>query len=556
MDFEIIRPGPGRLIRALIDELKIIETINNTVRWDPKQWHVSPGELIAALIISFFCERHALYKVRDFYKHQDLDLLFGRKDLSADDFNDDCLARALERLEETEFHKLYGLILVYVRQVYQFQSKCCHADTTSIVVFGDYDDPNQTLVNHGFSKDKRFDLKQIKSGLCVNSDGFPIYGEPVNGNEDDKTWSNELLKKFKDVVNSELAQILVADSQLITGDNLNLMYEKGISFISRLPDTFGLSEELKELAWRENQWQKAGQIAQTPGSATYQFQEFPGEIEGITYRFIVVNSSSLDKRKEKTLDQQIKKEEQTLNKAATELAKITYACRPDAENGIRNWSAKQKPKYHQIDIAVIEEIITEKRNHRGRPRGDEVQPSTRTVYRLAAKVIGRDEPAIRKVYDLARTFILITSAPDIPAVEILRDYKDQYKVEQRFGFLKDPYYVGPVLLKKENRIKGLHHVLLLTLLVYCLFERRVRLNLKAEDEPFHVADSYKTFTPTGSTLLESLDELHIAWVFTPGQIRRELPKNISAKALRILRLVGYGAEIYVTPPVPPAYDGG
>ena len=32
MDFEIIRPGPGRLIRALIDELKIIETVNNMVR--------------------------------------------------------------------------------------------------------------------------------------------------------------------------------------------------------------------------------------------------------------------------------------------------------------------------------------------------------------------------------------------------------------------------------------------------------------------------------------------------------------------------------------------
>jgi hypothetical protein len=120
MEFEIIRPGPGRLIRALIDELKIIETINNMVHWDPKQWKISPGELITALIISFFCERHALYKVRDFYKHQDLDLLFGRKDLSANDFNDDCLARSLERLEDCEFHKLYGLILVNLRHVYQF----------------------------------------------------------------------------------------------------------------------------------------------------------------------------------------------------------------------------------------------------------------------------------------------------------------------------------------------------------------------------------------------------------------------------------------------------
>lgn len=555
MDFEIIRPGPGRLIRALIDELKIIETINNGVRWDPKQWKISPGELITALIISFFCERHALYKVRDFYKHQDLDLLFGRKDLSADDFNDDCLARALERLEDTEFHKLYGLILVNLRQVYQFQSKCCHADTTSMVVFGDYDNPDQTLANYGFSKDKRFDLKQIKSGLCVNSDGFPIYGEPVNGNEDDKTWSNELLKKFKDVINSELAQILVADSQLITTENLKLMYDRGILFISRLPDTFRISEELKERAWHENQWQEAGRIAQTPGSATYRFQEFPGEIEGITYRFVVVNSSSLDKRTEKSLNQQIEKEEQALAKAITELAKINYACRPDADSAWRNWLAKQKPKYHQLEVSLTEEIVTEKRSHRGRPRNEEASPSTKTVYRLAAKITGRDESTIQKAYNLARTFILITSAPEIPAVEILRDYKDQYKVEQRFGFLKDPYYVGPLFLKKENRIKGLHHVLLLTLLVYCLFERRVRLNLKAENEPFHVAGSYKTFTPTGVTLLENLDELHIAWIFTPGQIRRELPKNISAKALRILRLVGYDVGIYLTPPAPPAYDG-
>ena len=30
MDFEIIQPGPGRLIRALIDEIKIIPTINGS----------------------------------------------------------------------------------------------------------------------------------------------------------------------------------------------------------------------------------------------------------------------------------------------------------------------------------------------------------------------------------------------------------------------------------------------------------------------------------------------------------------------------------------------
>lgn len=555
MDFEIIQPGPGRLIRALIDELQIIEIINSRVRWDPKQWKISPGELIAALMIAFFCQRRALYKVCDFYRRQDLDLLFGRKDLCANDFNDDCLARAVDRLEETEFHELYGLILVNLRKVYPLQSRCCHADTTSIVVFGNYDHPEQELVDYGFSKDKRFDLKQVKSGLCVNSDGFPIYGEPVNGNKDDKTWNSELLKKFKEVVNSELAGILVADSQLITTENLKLMYEKGISFISRLPDNFGISEELKFKAWHENHWQEMGQIAQTKGAATYRICEFPGEIAGMNYRFIVANSSSLDKRKEKTIRKQIENEGQGLTKAIAELTRITYACRPDAEKAFSIWRMKQKPKYHHLQYTILEEHVLEKRSHRGRPRHDEAQPAIQTGYRLAVTITGRDETAIQKTYDLARTFILITNASGVPATEILRDYKDQYKVEQRFGFLKDPYYVGPLFMKKEERLKGLHHVLLLTLLIYCLFERRARLNLKAEGEPFHVADSYRTFTPGGKTLLEGLDDLQIAWIYTPGQVRRELPKNISVKARRVLGLVGYDASIYVTPPLPPVCDG-
>ena len=290
-----------------------------------------------------------------------------------------------------------------------------------MVVFGDYDDPDQTLVNYGFSKDKRFDLRQIKTGLCVNSDGFPIYGELVNGNEDDKTWSNELLKKFKDVVNSEFASRFVADSQLITVDNLKLMYEKGILFISRLPDTFRLSDELKERAWCENHWQEAGQIAQTTGSATYQFQEFPGEIEGITYRFVVVNSSSLvliiRQTEKKKPGPEIEKGEQALAKAIAELAKTDYACRPDADGALRNWLAKQKSKYHQIDIIITEESVTQKRGHRGRPRSDEAQPPVQTVYRLVAKIIGRNESAIQNIYNLARTFILITSAPEIPALK-------------------------------------------------------------------------------------------------------------------------------------------
>ena len=40
--------------------------------------------------------------------------------------------------------------------------------------------------------------------------------------------------------------------QLVTNDNLALMSDKKIPFISRLPETFKISAELKEWAWTEN----------------------------------------------------------------------------------------------------------------------------------------------------------------------------------------------------------------------------------------------------------------------------------------------------------------
>ena len=61
MDFEVIQPGPGRLIGAMMDEINLIPIINSTVRWDETQWNLSPGELIAAMLISCFCRRQALY---------------------------------------------------------------------------------------------------------------------------------------------------------------------------------------------------------------------------------------------------------------------------------------------------------------------------------------------------------------------------------------------------------------------------------------------------------------------------------------------------------------
>jgi transposase len=161
MDFEVIQPGPGRLIRAMMDEIDLIPIINSTLRWDEAQWNLSPGELIAAMLISYFCRRQALYKLETFYQYQDLELLFSRNDISGNDFTDDSLGRALDRFPEHR-EKIFGTIVLKTREVHRLVCDIIHTDTTSVTVYGEYDSPDQDgpLIALGFSKDHRPDLKQ------------------------------------------------------------------------------------------------------------------------------------------------------------------------------------------------------------------------------------------------------------------------------------------------------------------------------------------------------------------------------------------------------------
>ncbi|MEA3230221.1 MAG: hypothetical protein U9Q05_00490, partial [Thermodesulfobacteriota bacterium] len=83
------------------------------------------------------------------------------------------------------------------------------------------------------------------------------------------------------------------------------------------------------------------------------------------------------------------------------------------------------------------------------------------------------------LYKEAGCFVLITNVPadgdsSYDSRAILRAYKDQYGIEQNFGFLKDPMIVNSVFLKKPKRIEVLGLVLLISLLIWRLVERSMR----------------------------------------------------------------------------------
>lgn len=504
-EMKVLQAGSAPLVAGLCQEIKLSEIVNSMVRWDPKQCRLSPGTLIQALVINVLTAKQPLYRIEEFYKNQDTELLFG-PGVTADALNDDALGRALNKLAQAHPKRVYLQLALSAVKVHGIDVNSVHADTTSKSVYGQYeDDDNLLKITHGYSKDHRPDLKQFLYGLIVNHEGIPLCGELRDGNTSDKTWNHDVLEELESLLPVAKGKcIYVADSALVTKANLDLMAEKDIAFISRLPDTFGIGKELKEWAFQENNWQNVGQLSPGSDKASYRIQETQREFLERNYRFVVIHSTSLDKRKEKALEGEVDKQRITLTRSAQELGKRDFFCEADAKEALEIFTKENQGLYIAFTGEVISHTVIERRP--GRPKKGEV-PESKTLYRANVTVGDIDQSALAEAKARASTFILVTSVLDkeVSALEVLKEYKEQTKVEQGFRFLKDPVYVDGIYVKNTERVVALGYVFLMSLLIYTLLQRRVRNNLAAEKDPVLIPGKRKTHNPTGKAILDMLE---------------------------------------------------
>src|ERR687883_1563499 len=188
------------LVKAYADKIGLVEVINQVV---PTEMDVDPGTIVLGLVLDTLSGRSPLYRLEEFFAHQDTALLLG-KAIPPQAFTDDTVGRVLDRLYDFGTLRLFTACAVRASMRFGLECRYVHFDTTSRSVWGDYqfaetqDLPFQ--MTYGYSKDKRPDLKQfILSTLCVDR-AVPIWGKLDDGNASDKTLNTTLL--------SEIAQIL------------------------------------------------------------------------------------------------------------------------------------------------------------------------------------------------------------------------------------------------------------------------------------------------------------------------------------------------------------
>jgi transposase len=535
---EVFNQGPASLISALYDQLGIGRTVDEMVRWDPAQCRLSPGTRIKALVINIFGHRKPLYRLDEFYEHMDIENLFG-KGIRLEDLTDYNMARALDKLGQRGPWEVFSTICLQAIYQEQIDLKYLHSDTTSISLYGTYEDQdgNEFIITQGHSKDKRPDLKQFLYGLSVTPDKVPVCADVQSGNTSDKTWNFDFIEKLAESLEPEVLQrvIYIADSALITEHNLKLMDKHHLQFISRLPGNFNLEKELKKKAWeKEEAFEELGRFSAKKDAASYRVQEFKDELYGKGYRFLVVHSTKLDGRKTKSLQKELSRREKELQKQISQLEKQVFACEPDASSALTEFQRQHKDDY----FPLTGQVLCQEKRRPGRPGKNS---PVEEVYRLKLQYT-TDDDAVQKAKERLSCFVLIANLKEkYTPYQILKEYKAQNNVETSFKFLKDPLFVGPIYLKKPKRVEALAYVLLIALLLFGILERRVREAMKTESEPLIIPGKVKTFTPTGKKILETLETVLV--MTTDNPYRRAFSSKY--KVPRVLKLAGFEPDIYL-----------
>src|SRR5262250_747596 len=498
------------IVKAYADKIGLVETINQLV---PTEMALDPGTVVLGMILDTLSGRSPLYRLEEFFTHQDTALLLG-KAVPPEAFQDDTVGRILERLYATGTMKVYTACAVRADRVFGFDKRYVHFDTTSITVYGEYRPPEEAgesevpfQITYGYSKDKRPDLKQfVLSTLCVDR-AVPLWGQPEDGNASDKTVNNTVLSNIATFLAQHGvapgAYIYVADAALVTEDNLAALGDT--LFITRLPATYNECGRLTTEAVAHNTWDEIGVLAHTKPTrhrpvTSYKAYESHVTLYGTAYRAVVVHSSAQDQRRQQRLERDIQASSSTVQAATRRAEQQEYFCRADAEAAAVQLHAVHTA-YHHVDVTVEERPVY----GRGRPSPQKPRPIKAMRYRLQTAISPQTEH-ITRLEAAAGCFVLLTNVPtegDLAhsARDLLTVYKDQHGTEQNYGFLKDPMIVNSLFLKKEERIEALGLVLLLALLIWRLMERAMRRYVDTTSTPLPGWDKKATERPTSFMML-------------------------------------------------------
>jgi transposase len=176
------------LILGVLRRLEVATVIDRLI--PPHPAHVlSCGRGVEALVLAILDGDHALYKVGKRLEERGRVALL-QEGLTRASLHDYRLGHILDALFAANLNRVFGAIALKALEVYAIPTPWLHQDTTTIALYGAYEDdpriPGAPRPAYGHSKDGRDDLKQVLLSLGVSGDGgVPLRIGVRDGNTSD-----------------------------------------------------------------------------------------------------------------------------------------------------------------------------------------------------------------------------------------------------------------------------------------------------------------------------------------------------------------------------------
>jgi transposase len=545
------------LVGALLRQLAVKDTLDALIPAHDRNV-VTVGECVEALVLAILTGEHALSRVADTLAGYDLAVIVQRP-MDAAHFHDNRLGRALDALWTAGVDRVYGAVSTQAIRQYALALTQLHTDATSLKVYGAYtrdEHEEGPVVTYGYSRDHRPDLKQLLFGLTVTAEGVPVWGHITDGNQSDSAEHRFHITQLRQHLPELGEPLLVADSKFFAGDTIALAAAHRFRFVTLLPQTVGLRQELVDdptlgelpLLW-ERPGRRKGEWEAYHGASVvrpYRWKTAAGEVQALPLRWLVVASTPLAKTKAARRATTQQTERGLLRALQAQWRRRTFACEADAHQAATLCLRELRVDQHQLTYTVSADWVPAKRTTRGRPPKGTPRPQ-RQVWRVGWHVHDATE-AIGTRAQRASRFVLVTNvlAPqELSDPDLLRAYKGQPAAELSFQWAKNPAAIAPIFLETPTRIAALGCVYLLALLVYTLVERHVRKSLAARGDtvPDRPAPRQR---PTARTVFQLMRNIAVVTLEWTGRSHRQVT-TLNPQQLHVISLLGYEAAIYALP---------
>jgi len=505
------------------------------------------SSLVQMMLLNIADGHQPLSRLEEYFENTDLESLLGHS-VDLKQLNDDRFGGLLDAMHEAGLEQIYSDITLNAFKRYGIKLTNVNFDTTSKVMWGDYLTEEGTVsaiqVAFGYSKQKRFDKKQIKFSLGTTQ-GIVVDGQVLSGNLDDKTYNVnnlERAKALKERFNSEEDEFFyIADSAAFTKNFLQKASRLNIDVITRMTDNLVAVKDAFDYVLDHLDELRSVEIPTTTKPTKYLVYEDTCEYHGVPLKMAVCYSEKLRSQKERTIGKRIIKEHKLLTEISNEFKKRIFACETDAELEIKKLLSRElkKLKYHTTTLS-INRIETKRR---GRPSKDPEKNQPTISYSLSMSMT-RDEARIKRHLDRESLFVLASTKLTMPAEEILKEYKTQSAVERKFQFMKSPQFISSLYLDSPRRIEALGYLLMILMLLLSVSEFVVRRELKKENKTIIGPGKKVMSRPSLIAIYRVFYSVVTSTVTINGKMHRGLNKPLKENVSTILRYLGIPENIY------------